>query len=255
MSSLSSATLIQQLDDEILTQRRTTSKLSRRRNTLLPACRLPPEILALIFQLYITSVHGALSRTTEAQAPFEWIAGVTHTCQYWREVALSTPMLWTFVTVAHCRPELIEAFVQRSKAAPLVVDAAVGLKHMPDALSARLSLLHRVFDRIERLRVELPCALYGDLFPQIPASTPSSLLQLFLGLPGMDEDIREQSRFPLVENVLVPPHTISSLQHLDAYNYAVKWDSCGFPTTLTSLSIDTLIFAPMTRVVKIISNL
>ncbi|TCD68968.1 hypothetical protein EIP91_009358 [Steccherinum ochraceum] len=258
MTASSAPSLIQQFDEKIFNYRRAAVSLSQQRNALLPACRCPPEILSTIFQLYVTSVHGRLSQTSRAQPPFEWIAGVTHTCHYWREVALGTSMLWTIIPVTHCRTEVIEAFVQRSGTAPLVVDTAREAEEEEIALfvpSDRLSLLRSVFGRIGSLKVQLTNELYPALFPQEFTNTPASLHTLVMGLSYETIQFHEFP-FPLADETFVPKRTISSLQHLDVRRYSVTWDPSVFPKTLTHLCIDNMHEgSPMSDVVNVISSL
>ncbi|TCD68946.1 hypothetical protein EIP91_009336 [Steccherinum ochraceum] len=258
MTTSLTASLLRRFDDDILGHRRAIISLSQQRNALLPANRLPPEILAAVFQLYVASVHGTLSQISQAQSPFEWIAGVTHTCHYWREVALRTPMLWTTIAVAHCSTKVIEAFVQRSGTAPLVIDTARETEEEGVALfvpSDRLSLLRSVFGRIGSLRVQLTNERYPILFPQEPANTHTRLHTLVMSLPDEITQFLEVP-FPLADETRVPKHTISSLQHLDVRRYCITWDSTLFPETLTRLCIDNMFGgSPMADVVKVISNL
>lgn len=184
-----------------------------------------------------------------------WIFGTTHTCHYWRETALSTPTLWTTIPVTHCLAEVIEAFLERSGAAPLVVDATIDFSQVHYALSARLRVLRQVFHRIERLKVQLPCERYRRLFPRALTATPSPLLQLVIGPPRGAEYYRDRLRSPLAETALIPSQIISSLQHLDVYNYVVQWDPRMFLKTLTTLRLAPHTSAPMSRVVDVISNL
>ncbi|TCD62753.1 hypothetical protein EIP91_006451 [Steccherinum ochraceum] len=252
----STASIAEQLDRDIQEHRHAALTLSRRRNALFPAYRYPPEILAVVFQLYVASIHRPLFLFTEAQSPFEWIPGITHTCHYWREVALSTPVLWTTVPIAYCGVQVVEAFAKRSAAASLTVDTAQEMEYSHDVPVARLTSLQKVFSRIGSLRVQLPYYQYSSLFPQEPVNGSNSLRSLILGLPDLEEE-DEFSRFPLADKTMIPHHTLSSLLHLNVYNYIVRWNSRFFPKSLTRLIVAGMRnkSAPISDVVEVISTL
>ncbi|KAF9448425.1 hypothetical protein P691DRAFT_775430 [Macrolepiota fuliginosa MF-IS2] len=78
--------------------------------------RLPPEILLVIFSF--------LRLDISARVPFplpddfsEW-AWVTHVCRYWRQTALSTPLLWNRIQLSDNTPELALDWLRRSKYSP-----------------------------------------------------------------------------------------------------------------------------------------
>ncbi|KAI0072774.1 hypothetical protein K474DRAFT_1573575, partial [Panus rudis PR-1116 ss-1] len=76
------------------------------RNSKVPISRLPPELLAHIFIIYVN-----------AWGPFyRWIY-ITHVCERWYSVALATPALWRFITP--CQPMWMERCLNRAKEFPL----------------------------------------------------------------------------------------------------------------------------------------
>ncbi|EIN13647.1 hypothetical protein PUNSTDRAFT_123576 [Punctularia strigosozonata HHB-11173 SS5] len=64
-------------------------ELQRHRNNMLPACRLPPEILGMIF-LYVRD------SSSHASGRYEWVR-VAQVSHYWRSTALSTRGLWSIL--------------------------------------------------------------------------------------------------------------------------------------------------------------
>ncbi|KAG6830074.1 hypothetical protein H0H92_002364 [Tricholoma furcatifolium] len=85
----------------------------RRFNALSITCQIPAEILATIFSEVVDS-------TSENDGPYaEWISEVSHVCSHWREVALSTPRLWSTLHL-DCPTQSLE-MLRRSKDTPLSV--------------------------------------------------------------------------------------------------------------------------------------
>ncbi|KAI0040251.1 hypothetical protein FA95DRAFT_1472499, partial [Auriscalpium vulgare] len=87
------------------------SSLHIRRNAYLPVSRLPPEMLAKIFQFLVLL---DLEWTREGLG---WIA-VTHVCASWRAIALGCPSLWTNLTF-RLGMEWAETMLGRSRGLPL----------------------------------------------------------------------------------------------------------------------------------------
>ncbi|KZV62201.1 hypothetical protein PENSPDRAFT_758880 [Peniophora sp. CONT] len=96
--------------------------------TSTPINTLPAELLADIFQLgqeAHAEQHAEENSEVEEDEeddymPFEILA--SHVCRRWRDVALGTPSLWTFVDFGEGPPfERSIAYLQRSREAPLDV--------------------------------------------------------------------------------------------------------------------------------------
>ncbi|KAI6162406.1 hypothetical protein EDD17DRAFT_1577499 [Pisolithus thermaeus] len=91
-----SGTLVQQardrIDNEIMLILRSVLPLRSRRNALSHACRLPPELLSMIF------LHYARDWYTDPGSKFmgqvvPWVA-VSYVCRTWRDVALNCSAIW-----------------------------------------------------------------------------------------------------------------------------------------------------------------
>ncbi|KAF9539496.1 hypothetical protein CPC08DRAFT_717436 [Agrocybe pediades] len=85
---------------------------------------MPPEILSYILQLSLprrlfTSLPSA--RPNDISIPFKFGS----VCSRWREIAWSTPQLWSYISVKHSHnPETvrhIEDWISRSKAVPITI--------------------------------------------------------------------------------------------------------------------------------------
>ena len=84
--------------------------------------RLPPEMLAAIFAHLSKQELGSPGRGVSDFV--QDLVSVTHVCRAWRQVATTSPELWTEITMTN--PEAVEAFLGRSGAVPLNVDLRLG---------------------------------------------------------------------------------------------------------------------------------
>ncbi|KZV70302.1 hypothetical protein PENSPDRAFT_734792 [Peniophora sp. CONT] len=114
---------------------------------------LPTELLALIFR-YLVALHPKDYQEynpTDPRPlqPLDWIH-ISHVCRRWRTIALDSPQLW-------CRlfPKMgsaHEAFIQRSKNAPLLINGSL-LKHQVIPADELLPSLLEQRDRIQALHL------------------------------------------------------------------------------------------------------
>ncbi|KAI0041978.1 hypothetical protein FA95DRAFT_1639067, partial [Auriscalpium vulgare] len=84
------------------------------RNTYSPTSRLPPEVLAYVFEWLI------LVSPADVEGRLGWIESVTHVCRSWREVALGRPALWRRISFT-IGLEWAKEMLARAKSAPLVI--------------------------------------------------------------------------------------------------------------------------------------
>lgn len=96
------------------------------RRPALSISGLPREILAEIFCLCVPEMTSESARMSIRNAPLL----LCRVCSPWREIALTTPMIWTTVGIVICRwqnwdvwaaPRIINAWLQRSGALPLTL--------------------------------------------------------------------------------------------------------------------------------------
>ena len=92
----------------------------------------PPELLAEIFTFAVLPrpFHEELTSVPIEDPPYFISHAVAQVCSYWREVALSTPQLWTDIPIIDeaCTVNeysdfifLVDAFLERSKSLPINV--------------------------------------------------------------------------------------------------------------------------------------
>ncbi|KAK7049341.1 hypothetical protein VNI00_005942 [Paramarasmius palmivorus] len=108
---------LQLLDEKIAQTKENLRNLHFQRNSLLPICRLPNEILGLILTFCASDVRR--HRTHCSQMSWLW---PTHVCQHWRTIALGCPAMWD--TPDFSKPSLAREMLVRSKSAPLHIRAA-----------------------------------------------------------------------------------------------------------------------------------
>lgn len=100
-------------------------------NMTTPIAVLPTEILATIFQLF---VNNAIAN--DSRRPYTWL-NITHVCRAWRDVAIHTVSLWTWIAFTHLKFDydaLVPLFLLRAKKAPLslTVMQNASIDNLPD---------------------------------------------------------------------------------------------------------------------------
>ncbi|KZT21865.1 hypothetical protein NEOLEDRAFT_724195 [Neolentinus lepideus HHB14362 ss-1] len=135
--SLDQATLtkLAEMDRLILQHEKELCRLKRSRNGLLPAGRLPAEVLARIIGL-------AWAECARSEPNF--LVAVTHICGQWRDVVLDMPTLWSRIGLKN--PQHFRGVVQRAGKLPLTVVGHIDRheEHAVDAAVTALRRLHRI---------------------------------------------------------------------------------------------------------------
>lgn len=93
---------------------------------------LPSEILSYIFEIGTVLPDSNGSDGADDSSPFPRFAVLcSHVCRHFREIALSTPQLWTYIDFREGYPyQNAHIFLLRSKDAPLTLD--IDLTNGPD---------------------------------------------------------------------------------------------------------------------------
>ena len=101
---------------------------------------LPPELLAVIFELALLS-----KRRVQYKLPFEVI--LSHVCSFWRAVATTTPALWTKVDIYSSHSDCAASYLQRS--AQMLLDIRVDIYNVDKrilikSIHKRDALIHSI---------------------------------------------------------------------------------------------------------------
>ncbi|TCD65730.1 hypothetical protein EIP91_002259 [Steccherinum ochraceum] len=176
--------------------------------------RLPAEMLSAIF---VHCVHDAVASwhapdMLSLPESLSWMT-CTHVCRYWREIALHTPELWTFIWVAFnsTSVDVARCFISLSQQLPL----SVFIYHAPrHAERGRLVLLHTVLNELPRIQDltmlgRLPRKIHANLalryrnvpaplLRRIHATAPSIWQPLDSGVP---EHAIAQDRMPRLQSI------------------------------------------------------
>ncbi|KAF4572449.1 hypothetical protein AB1N83_012937 [Pleurotus pulmonarius] len=208
------------IDEEIAAHEAAIRRLKSRRNTYSTIARLPPETLTAVF----LSLKTAASQNEAARVA--WV------CRQWRDVALASPRLWSFIDTA--RGEYALELLARSKSAPLRVTClTTPSTERPEPI---FEAIMKEVGHIQKLTICLPLS---DIlhFLRLNGAASAPMLQ-FLQVISTDE----QPTTPLPPDILL--REMPSLLHLGLSDIEIRSDLPPFPH-LTYLTISVPSF-PMT---------
>lgn len=201
----------------------------------LVAC-FPTEVLSDIFTHYqylIREAEGDLQGAHNGR-PYHWLK-VTHICYFWRHTALSTPHLWTRITVTNAA--CIKEMFRRANNVGLSLKITVSpLLDNHKALQTRVNVAQRclstlqIFDCVDILAGDTQDV--ADLFKN--ASSPAHLQTLIIstmGMPGMPESRWEGSPAGFIKKPM------PKLRYLQYEGANFQWTEAAFRPTLTYLDI------------------
>jgi len=171
--------LHRQRDEEII-------RLSKLRNATAPHSKLPPEMLAEIFEHYVSDPIVIRSKNTPgAVSPLV----LSQICSTWRAVAMGTPTLWNKVLIKcddwQDAKQLIDRahkFLERSGSSLLTLYSSGPGSH-PYIQSQPLPLSFEAGSKLIRNFIEP----YTSRLESLKLSFPSSWLQHFLSISAGDE--------------------------------------------------------------------
>ncbi|KZO95369.1 hypothetical protein CALVIDRAFT_564782 [Calocera viscosa TUFC12733] len=133
-----------------------------------PVYKLPDDLLAHIFELSYDPVRDD---------NIGWI--VSHVSARWRRVAISTPRLWTKITVKRPfrwtrRGDVEQRVIQRAQSCPITLIVSLRTKDPQATLQCARQLVHRTES------LSLFCVRRRSLGPTLPLAVTTSLLELSL---------------------------------------------------------------------------
>lgn len=213
---------------------RALARLREQMNALLPASRLPPELLIQIFSCHV-AMHAA-----GGHSHYGWIQ-ITHVCSLWRTIAITSPVLWNNICVTASTDWMLE-LLRRSGRVALSVTANFSLDPTPtldrhSAWLASLRLVLREFPRIKELRIHAA----GDVLESCLAAVdggPTKMERLELANVGglVDQEALKHSLSKLLAN-----EHARALRRLELTEFPYCW---GDAVSFLSLRHLQLICAP-----------
>ncbi|KAG6806416.1 hypothetical protein H0H92_011431, partial [Tricholoma furcatifolium] len=210
-----------------------------RQNTLTITCRIPREVLARIFSYAVKDTVGDNASRDTLSKKIDWIRAVSHICSHWREVALSTPSLWSTIDLGYYEPAWALEMLQRSKNMPLSVINAVLISKK--SFPVLVDILDSHLPRIKDLLVEHTPAFSLRRIPTITSKDYSALLSLL-----SQHDSPKMERLVMIgtpefsDAVQLPDRIITrsaSLKHLVLDGYGIDWELPPAFEDLKSLTI------------------
>ncbi|KAJ8075570.1 hypothetical protein PM082_021200 [Marasmius tenuissimus] len=216
---------------------------------------LPDELLALIFELL---VEGDTMGHTMSKSAGPWI--IAQTCRRWRQLALSTPSLWTLIRVHSLflsrQPiKVLKTWLERSQGHPL--SCLLYMNNSPSVAEIEDDIFQLVLENSYRWRhLEMDLDSRYNLYSRIASSKALHFpllqsLRIFVDIPGAPND-RLPLPLPLLSDATLtaPSLTDVSLLILAPSSFesilALPWSQ------LTELSIS---FATSTRFNEIMTSL
>ncbi|CAE7208838.1 unnamed protein product [Rhizoctonia solani] len=184
--------LCELLEERKLVQNRLACAATR----LSPISRLPPEIIARVFECGV----NAGGRTVLGSGTHGLFMGaVRRVCKMWREIAESTPSLWSSIIIdMHNSLESTGLRLQRSRCAPLDIqvvftDRVTSTTSVTSTLMVAFDLLRPHMQRWRSLRVQVPGYAHARAVLR-SFSGPAPRLKEFslhVGTPKVARNIRE----------------------------------------------------------------
>lgn len=155
---------------------RIESSLQLRKSLLAPIRRLPTELLSEIFAHCLPNKRFVTPSPTSAPLFLGQVNAL------WRNIAISTPKLWSSMEISHelCKPDrlfpLMETWIARAKGRPLSLSIKGGMLSAESPQARWLvALFQQHTTRWQHLRFELP----GDVLPIFMPSLSLPMLETF----------------------------------------------------------------------------
>ncbi len=210
------------IEDDIERHAWAIINLKRRLNTLTLLAGLPTEILSEIFLHLARDSYENQQQFTYPSYP---LRSLTWICHSWREVALNSPRLWSYIVLTHRR--FVSEFLARSKSAPLWITAAL-LLCGDEKFKIFEEVLHGESQRLTELRLSGPLRTLLDACQKLESATLLETLVL-----TSSADTLDPTHIPHTVFSLSLPH----LRAVEIRRLGISWDHPIFSANLTRLVI------------------
>ncbi|TFK72248.1 hypothetical protein BDN72DRAFT_836430 [Pluteus cervinus] len=216
---------ITEIDARIFELRLARAALRKRRNSLAQVSRLSQDVFRSIFEEVRAGIEPDIdqqeifpfSNPRKLKSQFPWIRALTHVCSQWRELALSTPTLWTRIFLGNSK--LATEMLIRSQAAPISIIVPAGADVQPASRLLVQEALQDHLHRAKHLDLCLPYRRYEEFVTPILQSKPAPNLLEVCSL-GVSFLLSSEPDMDLPVDLLVD--SARSLRHLSL-------DLCVFP--------------------------
>ncbi|KZV67927.1 hypothetical protein PENSPDRAFT_754543 [Peniophora sp. CONT] len=228
-----SAERLSSFDAELHGINNSLALLRRQRNMLVPAHRLPIELLSQIFsELFALDPHyypdpadHEKYASGSLRPRLGWIKAAMQVCHSWRRVALADARLWGAATTSLGKDWLTE-MLRLNGGQPTEFDVWDGYGEdnwRPDPAS---SLLNKVA-RLQIIGPELDLSVLQKL------EAPATLRML------RAHTYSDHGDYPIIDDHLFKGQETDGLQELYLHNFRVRWAPQFFPRNLTQLALTT----------------
>ncbi|CUA68783.1 Eukaryotic translation initiation factor 3 subunit A [Rhizoctonia solani] len=181
---------------ELLEERKLVqNRLARAASKLSPISRLPPEIIARIFECGVNA-GGRCVLGSGTHGLF--MGAVRRVSKLWREIAESTPSLWSSIIIdMHNSLESTELRLKRSRCAPLDIqvvftDRVTSAASVTSTLTDAFNLLRPHMQRWRSLRLQIPYVHARAVLTSLSGPTPClKEFSFHVNTPKMTRNIRE----------------------------------------------------------------
>ncbi|KAI0741686.1 hypothetical protein C8Q80DRAFT_1356970 [Daedaleopsis nitida] len=226
------------ITDKIEEHKRAVILLKRRLNTFTDVARLPAELLSEVF-LQVCREEYDKQQGSYYHNPGDsrWIS-VAHTCHSWRELALHTAGLWSYIIIT--RKTHVESFLARSQDAPLSVTANLNTPQSDEKIEAIEDIFVVHTPRLKEVSLfQASSHTIHGLCQKLCTTAP--LLQSLILSERIGQYWARDAPyiFPYLS-----PEMIPSLRTLNINLVKFRWDQPIFCATLTKLIVRGRIEAP-----------
>ncbi|PIL25204.1 hypothetical protein GSI_13093 [Ganoderma sinense ZZ0214-1] len=223
------------IEDQIENHSNAIIMLKHHLNAMTTISRLPGELLSEIFVCFAQDYFRSYT-DLKAHTPYyshhrvlpEWVR-VAHVCHAWREMALSTPRLWSFIPVT--QRSIAEQLLVRSKKAPLSV-AVTHLGYNADRKRILEAIFSEEMCRVRELFISGPSSHVYELCAKL--TEPAEKLHTLALSDSGDNYTRSDS--DLIPQNLCNGH-FPRLRSLEIRRLVMRWDNPLLSSALTNLVV------------------